>query len=43
MAFNPNEHLIDLIVNALAALVSLAIVGVIYAFACAALIYLGVA
>lgn len=31
------------IVNALAALVSLAIVGVIYAFACAALIYLGVA
>lgn len=31
------------IVNALAAIISLAVVGVIYAFACAALLYLGVA
>ena len=31
------------IVNTIAALISLAIVGVIYAFACAALVYLGVA
>lgn len=31
------------IVNAIAALLCLAIVGVIYGFACAALVYLGVA
>ena len=33
----------EFIVNALAALVSLAVVGIVYAFVCAVLVYLGVA